>query len=528
EIPRRDFSNVTAFQTDVTFAAGQLTFQSANTNSLLQDPFQVSTPAAGTVRLLYFQNAQSGITVDDGTIIGSLCFTNNSTDATVLSFTDLVVTGTGGQQPNPVGNGGTVNDCMTSTNDPLVLSVGSGMAAVGDQVCVDVDVTDFTNITDLSLSLNYDEDVLMLSSVTANTALPGFGSGNFTTGTAGQIGVSYASATPRTLADGNSLFTVCFTVRTGEETNLTISGATATIGGGTNLPVNTNPGVINLGGQITYDNLSLVAGDGTGAVGTEVCIDFEVFNFTGVSGLQFPVTYDAEVLSFVSATATGALVGLQASNPDPGVVRAIWFDQSINPNTLDDGTSILQVCFNVLSGCETEVKIEDIPRFSIRASNPDNQPIVPFDVFSGTINEGATGTDCGPPPPGNVVLNLANAEGPIGSEVCMDLKVADFTSLTDLSFSLTYDNDVVSFSEVNNFGLSSVTAGDVTNPNPGVLTFDWDAAGGSGQSLPGNATLLSFCFTVDRVATTNVNFSNSPTLIRARNSSGQNIGVVPS
>ncbi|MEL7163755.1 MAG: cohesin domain-containing protein, partial [Bacteroidota bacterium] len=110
EITAGNFTDVTAFQTDVLFNAGQLTFVNATTNNALQDPFQVSTPAAGTVRLLYFQNAQSGITVADGTIIGSLCFTNNTTDATILSFSDLVVTGNNGQVPNPVGNGGTIND----------------------------------------------------------------------------------------------------------------------------------------------------------------------------------------------------------------------------------------------------------------------------------------------------------------------------------------------------------------------------------------------------------------------------------
>ncbi|MEM1356759.1 MAG: cohesin domain-containing protein [Bacteroidota bacterium] len=544
-----NFTDVTAFQTDIVFPAGSLTLSSSTSDPGLGDALLVNQPENDRVRIIYFQQSQTGVSFDNGDVIGSICFTNNVAGTTILNLQNLTVNTTSGSAPNPVASGGSINDCSTMPTctdgimngdetgvdcggscapcsaTPLSLNVGNGMAAVGEQVCVNVEVEDFMDITDLGFNLNYDPAVLMLSSVTATTALPGFGSGNFNTTSSGIIGVTYASATPRSLNDNASLFEVCFTVLTGAETDLTISGATVTANGSTNLTVNTSPGTINTGGLITYDNLSVVTSDADGAMGTEVCLDYSVYNFMGVAGMQFPITYDATKLRFNSATGTGALTGLQAFSPEDGVVRIIWFDPAIQPNSLDDGTNILSVCFTVLEACETEVRIEDVPRFNIRAIDPENNPILPFDVFSGTVNEGVEG-DCNPLP-GNLVLDLGNAEATIGEEACIDLRVTDFTALDELSFSLVYDADEISFSGVNNFGLTSVSAANVSNPSPGVLTFDWDASGTTGQSLADDAVLLSFCFTIDRFTPTNVDFSNSPTVIQARNAAGQNIGVVP-
>ncbi|MBC6995599.1 cohesin domain-containing protein [Neolewinella lacunae] len=542
------FTNITAFQADVEFPAGSVSLVSSSSDPGLGDPLLVNMPNSGRVRIIYFQQSQTGVTYPDGSVIGTLCFTNNSAGTTNLTVTNITANSTTGQLPNPIGNPGMINGCTVTETctdgirnngetgvdcggpncapcaaSPLGLDVGDGTASVGQQVCVEVDVANFTNLTNLALTLNFDPAVLQLASVTANSALPGFGAGNFNTGTAGQVRVTYTSATPRTLANGQALFTVCWTVLTGSETTVSITNATATNGQGTNLTVNTSNGTINAGGVVTYDNLTLVSGDADGAVNDEVCVDVRAFNFENAASMQFAITYDASKLEFVSATSTGALAGLQGFSPTPGVVRVIWFDPNVEANSVPDGNSILSLCFRVLEVCETPVEIVSLPGFTAQVSTPENQPIVPFDRVAGTINEGE---NCGGVPD-NLVLDLGSADGAVGEEVCIGIVVTDFTSITNLSFSITYDATAVTFARVANFGLPSITAANVTNPTAGVLTFNWTAPGTAGRTLADGQRLLNVCFTVDRLVATNVNFANSPTLVQARNASGQNVGVIP-
>ncbi|MEO0732138.1 MAG: cohesin domain-containing protein, partial [Bacteroidota bacterium] len=135
DITAGNFNTVSGFQTDVTFPAGQLFYQSSTTIPALQDPIQISVVNAGTIRLLYFQQAQDGVSVADGTIIGTLCFTNQTTATTLLEVEDLVATGPGGQFPNPVGNGGSVNDCTSNPptcNDGIQNGNETGVDCGGD------------------------------------------------------------------------------------------------------------------------------------------------------------------------------------------------------------------------------------------------------------------------------------------------------------------------------------------------------------------------------------------------------------
>jgi len=550
-----NFTSVTTFSAIVNFPVGALTFSSITSDPSLGESIQANVPNPGELRLLYFQGSQSGVSFDNGDIIGTICFTNNVAGTTVLDLNTLQIGSTNGQLPNPVASDGSVNgngcstttpscsdgiqngnetgvdcggpDCAACPTNDLGVNVGSGMAQIGQQVCSNITVTDFTNITDLAMTLNFDPAVLQLSSVTANTSLPGFGPASFTTTTAGQINVTYSSTSPQSLASNAILFTVCWTVLTGSETTVSVTNATATNGSGMDLTVNPSSGTINSGGVVEYTNLTVVAGSGSAAVGQEVCIDFPVFNLEGVAGLQFAVSYDATRLQFNSAMETGVLRNMQIVNTEPGILRVLWFDPSIGSNSVEDGLSLFNACFTVLEVCESPIEIVDQPQFAIRFTSPENDPIVPIDVVAGAINRG-TGNCGGGGTPDNLVMDLTNGSGGVGDEVCIDLVVTDFTALTELSFTIDYDESIVTFNQANNFGLGSVSAANVSNPLPGTITFDWDAPGSAGQTLADGSTLLSLCFTVDRLIASNLNFANSPVLIQARNGNGQNVGIVPS
>ncbi|WP_026231607.1 cohesin domain-containing protein [Neolewinella persica] len=588
------FTNVTGLQMDLKYPAANLNYASFTAHPSAGGGLQVNEFADGEVRLVFFRSADSPISLDDGEVFATICFTNETTATTILDADRLRVTNTTGMVIGPVENDGMVNGCTagptcndgiqngnetgidcggpdcdacesctdgimngdetgidcggpdcspcatcddgimngdetgidcggscpnTCPTNTLVLNVSDGTAQIGQQVCVPVRVTDFTNIGNISLTVNFDNSVIALASVTANSALAGFGAGNFMT-TASTVTVNYTPATPQSLANGEQFFTVCFNVLTGDETDVTITNVSATNGGGTNLTVSTDPGTINTGGIEPYENFTMVVSNETAALDAEVCLDVTVFNLRNFAGLQFTIDYDATKLAFVSATGTGELSNLQVSNPDPGILRVVWFDPNLGSNDVPDGASILSACFTVLEACRTPVTISNP-----RAADPTNTAITPVDLVAGSVNNDVTCGGGGSPD--NLVLDLGSRDGALGTEVCVDLKVTDFTSLTDLSFSIAYDATKVTFTRATNFRLTSITAANFTAPAAGQIRFEWNSPGPAGRTIADGATMVSLCFTVDRFAVTPLNFSNSPIAILARNANNQPVGVVP-
>ncbi|TXF89450.1 hypothetical protein FUA23_10820 [Neolewinella aurantiaca] len=572
-----NFTDIVGFQMDIFYPGANLEFESFS-SSVLGSELQGNDVSDGNIRLVFFNADLSGITVEDGTSIGTICFTNETSGTTILDADNLRGSNTTGMfsVPAPVANDGMVNGCSAepsctngikdgdeegidcggsdcapcvTCNDGIMngdetgvdcggscpntcptgvsprFNVGSGMAAVGEEVCVNIAVRDFTNLGSVSMTLNYDASALSLESVTGNSMLASFGASNINTSTPGQVVINYTAPSPQTLSNGQAFVTVCFTLLDGDPTSVNLTNISVTDGGGNTLTTTTNPGTIQ--GTVSFDNLTLVAGSGAGAEGTEVCIDVTVFNLTDLASLQFAIGYDPEMLSFTSGMGTGELSGLQVANPEPGILRAIWFDPNVGNNSVADGNSIVNVCFNVLQECETSIEItDDLPSFRIRAAGPDNQAIDPIDRVSGTINAGET--DCGSGPPPNLVLSLGSASGLTGTEVCVNLPATNFTNLTNLSFSLTYDPSMVTFAGSTNYGLSSISAANITSPSAGTVVFNWTSPSSSGESIPNGNSVASFCFTVDRVAVTPINFANSPATILARNGSNQAVGVIPS
>jgi hypothetical protein len=549
-----NFTDIVGFQMAILYPGANLEFQSF-TSTVLGSEIQGNEVSDGNIRVVFFNADLSGITVEDGTSIATICFTNETAGTTVLNANNLRGSNTSGifDTPAPVTNDGMVNGCSTNpspsctngirdgneegidcggdcpTTCPTSLqprfNVGSGVAAVGGEVCISVSVRNFTNLANIMMTLNYDVTSLQFVSITGNPALPAFGPSNFNTNPSGSIAINYTAPSPQTLTNGQEFFTVCFTLLGGPPTNVTLTNVSVTNGEGNSLTTTTNSGTISE--TVSFENFTLVAGSTSGAQGTEVCIDVNVFNLVGLAGLQFAIGYDAEKLSFVSGTGTGALPGLQISNPNPGILRAIWFDPGVGSNSVPDGNSIATACFTVLQACETTVSItEDLPQFRIRATDANNQSVNPIDRVNGTVNTGATDCDDGGPPP-NLVLQLSSNSGPSGAEVCINLPVTNFINLTNLSFSLTYDPTKVTFQRATNFGLASISEADVSSPSLGRVRFEWNSPNSTGESIPDGNSVASFCFIVDQLSVAPVNFGNNPIAILARNGNDQAVGVIP-
>lgn len=87
--------------------------------------------------------------------------------------------------------------------------------------------------------------------------------------------------------------------------------------------------------------------------GSNVSVPVTVQDFADVAGLQFSVSWDPAVLSFVSVGNFSATLGLNNSNfgegnAANGEVRFAWFDSSVQALTLADGEVAFEITFNVV------------------------------------------------------------------------------------------------------------------------------------------------------------------------------------
>ena len=104
--------------------------------------------------------------------------------------------------------------------------------------------------------------------------------------------------------------------------------------------------------------------------------------------------------------------------------------------------------------------------------------------------------------------------------VDVDIKVASFTNVSGMQFTLRWDADVLEFMHVDrlNFGLDFLTFSDnfgITEVDQGILTFFWLDESFQGTEVIDGTTIFSFKAKVlgSPGATTTLEFSNMPTAI---------------
>ncbi len=119
----RNLTNITGLQFRLAYPAANLEFTSATSPSALGSELQVNQNADGDIRAIYIDSDQSGESLNDGTVIATICFTNETTGATVIDVASLQVGNTGGMVVEPISNDGSVNPADCSGNVPTRVDV---------------------------------------------------------------------------------------------------------------------------------------------------------------------------------------------------------------------------------------------------------------------------------------------------------------------------------------------------------------------------------------------------------------------
>ncbi len=115
-----------------------------------------------------------------------------------------------------------------------------------------------------------------------------------------------------------------------------------------------------------------------------------------------------------------------------------------------------------------------------------------------------------------VNFSAAEISGKQGDQVCLPIRVSNFNEIESLQGSLSWDENIASFSNVTSFGLAGLNNSSfgLFDTDNGKLSYLWiDQTGTTPASLTDDSALFSVCFDLvgNTGQSTAVSFSDSPT-----------------
>lgn len=411
-----NFENVEGFGYTINWDPSTISFDSVGSLNLtgLTNPAPPAIGSFGTSQasngnLFVSWSNSSGITACDGDIIFEIFYTiigagQTSTD---VDFTgNIEVIRNSQLVPHTVNSGSVmVSGNGTGQTDGITFIAEDVTGETGTQVCVPIKVANFDQVISFQYDLTWDPAIISFVNILdgAGQPLSPIGSGNplgllnpnppaignfgSTNANNGVLSLSWDNGSGVTLANQTPIYQVCYD----------IIGATGT----------TSP--INYGGTIEVADVNGLA-DFTGVSGSvevievftgglnlewdccekanpgeNICVDVRIVDgFDEILSAQYGMLWDNTVLNYESISfANGNPLGLSAGNnlvydANAEAVKLLWFDNSGQGVSLAPGTSLYQVCFDVVGAAGSNVDLEmgpipsAIPPFGVEISNPQN------------------------------------------------------------------------------------------------------------------------------------------------------------
>lgn len=522
------FTNLKSAQFTINYNTTHLSFASTknfNLTGLSATSFNTTTP--GTIVVNWTSTTPAtGNTVANGTAIADICFTTK-----VAGVASTVAFASGGQVQNKDNQTVILNGTSgvitvsggTGTTGAATFDITDATGTVGQQVCQKVEVTNFTNLLSAEFTITYNSTQLDFASVKsfnlagladANFSKPGVGGTPL-----GSIKLSWNDpqvSTGVSVPNGTAIFEVCFTPKINNVSSVVTFGGTSEVINKDQQPVTFSgqSGTITVGsGGSGSSDFTLDLTDATvPATNQEVCIKVNVAGgFTNIISQEFILNYNTTQLQF-SAVKNFNLNGLTAESFGlPGVggnpigsIKVSWNDPNATGISLSNGTALFDVCFTgKVTNVTSTVTFSTSPAAEI--INKDNTQL-PFTGQSGTITIGSVSSLP------DVKLNVANQSGVMGQDVCVKVNAVDFTNISALSGTITYDATALQLKSVTNLTLSGLSQSSFTLPGSGGVTagslkVNWSTATAGGVTVASPANIFDVCFTPLKTGTSQVGFS---------------------
>ena len=408
-----------------------------------------------------------------------------------------------------------------------IFNINSLDATPGQIIDVDFHVDNFTDIISVQYSVNWNPAVLKFRTIkNFNASVPGLSPSVFGTPQAlidaGKFTLSWieSSISPITIPDGSLFYTVEFEV-VGDPcqsspvaiTNDPLEVEVAEVGE-VSVGLQSNNGTVTIPGSGCAEGINIIGNSVVGACGGTACIKFTVENFTTVGSMEFSMSYDPSVLQFNEIKNFAPLPGFSEGNTNllvPGLIRVLWFDSNVENDTLADGTTLFEICFDVigLGGQSSQITFGNNPppAFTDIDGNPHEVNITPAQITAQCALEGfalIADTVCTTP----------------NGTVCVDIAVHDFDAIIAMGFSINWDPNKFTYDHLEGFGIPGLDQSAFGTPGfpdvqEGELTVSWIDLSLNGVTLPDYSTIFRLCLKAKGAVGTSspITFANDPLAI---------------
>lgn len=229
--------------------------------------------------------------------------------------------------------------------------------------------------------------------------------------------------------------------------------------------------------------------------GQTVCLPLTVNDFEDILGMQFSINYNAAVLQYSgSQNFNTNLIGFNEAsigNPLPGGLTFSWSDPLGNGVTLNDNSTLVEICFDVVGTVSSSLNFSNI---EVVDTNLDE---VPFDSSTGAVIIGTS--------PANTISILWDEEGAGRATFSfwyINFNGCEIFSSIDICFDVVAPPpaDFTTQPPVSSNGLLEICEGQTvffTSESTDADAYLWDFGDGGGSSLPNPQHIYSNAGTYD-------------------------------
>ena len=262
-------------------------------------------------------------------------------------------------------------------------------------------------------------------------------------------------------------------------------------------------------------------------VGESFCLDVKVHNFSDILTTQFSIGWNPDLLQFDSLSnfnlpfLSTNNFGTPADGLSDGSLALAWIDELVSGISVNDNTTIFQICFTAKQAGLTQVFFSNNPTI-IEMINLD------WELLTPTLSNGIIIAN-GPSLSYNLLINANEATVQEGGSACVDITTNQVEGLADLQFNLIWDTTKLQFETIQNFNLPGLDTSNFGTSDAlagGQLHFQWEDESGLGASLNQGSSLFELCFTaIDGPAEVPLYFSNDPLPITAHHISSDSFNI---
>ncbi len=380
------------------------------------------------------------------------------------------------------------------------------------QVEVDVKVRDFVDVSGFQLYIKWDTLVLEFDKVSyTHSDISSVLYQDYIIGVGKILSASWLDISkPKTFTDGTTIFTIKFNYSGDpcDKTSLEIAEglpehrvnvATYEVGDNSyEAPIRGERGEVQIPGDDCdggtpsgTDGFCLHIGKKTAPAGSSVCVPITVDSFNYIGSLQFGVTWDTTILAWknegFNLAANMSEVNVQGF-VDSNVIYKYILDSSNSPLNIDDGATLVELCFEVKSDAQNgdfAVVEFDNDTFPSDVTNYDDDAVewcgTPGKVIIGEVDK-------------TITFQASNEIADLGEKVCVNITAKQFKSIGTFQFMVNWDSDVMTYDKLGDVNNISIAPSNLSKVDDENIRISWHD--GYGKTVEDDDTLFQLCYDV--------------------------------